>query len=75
MDYRHTAIDTLTDFAEKFSGKEDEPKMSFGDILYSITRNQLTGLDIPNGELRKFRDISDNQWYEIIEKAFKDEQE
>ena len=75
MDYRHGAIDTLTDFAEKFSGKEGSPKMTFGDMLYSITRNQLTGLDIPSSELIKFREISDESWYKITEKAFKDEQE
>ena len=76
MDYRHAAIDTLTDFAEEFSGKnEGIDKMSFGDILYSFMRNSSTGLELPTAELNKVRDISDEDWYKIIEKAFKDEQE
>ena len=67
MDYRHSAIDTLTDFAQ------EQENMSFGEILYSCTRNTLTGLDIK--DLTKLTSISDKQWYEIIEKAKKDERE
>jgi len=69
MDYRHSAIDTLTDFAQ------EHDDMSFGDILYSFMRNSSTGLEIPNTELRKIRDISDKDWYEIIEKAKKNERQ
>jgi hypothetical protein len=76
MDYRHAAIDTLTDFAEEFSGKnEGINKMSFGDILYSFMRNSSTGLELPIKELNKVRDISDESWYKIVEEAFKNEQE
>ena len=71
MDYRHTAIHTLTDFAEEFS--EEGEKMSFGEILYSITRNSITGLDLK--DLKKFKEISDEQWYRNIEKAYKNERE
>lgn len=76
MDYRHAAIDTLTDFAEEFSGKnEGIERMSFGEILYSFMRNSSTGLELPIDELKKVRDISDEDWYKKIEKTFKDEQE
>jgi hypothetical protein len=69
VDYRHLAIDTLTDFAE------EHRDMSFGDILYSCVRNSSTGLDIPTEEIKKLRSIPDEEWYKIIEKAKKNERE
>ena len=76
MDYRHTAIDTLTDYAQEFSGDvEGVERMSFGDILYSFLRNSSTGLNLPTEELKKIREISDEDWYSKIEKAYKYERE
>lgn len=76
-DFRHIAIDTLTDFAEQ------NKEMSLGDILYSSLRNSLTGLnqqtekgeDISIKGLHNLRRLSDKQIYDAIEKAMKDERE
>ena len=73
MDYRHSAIDTLTDFAVQHE------EYSFGEILYSvlwytIKKDDTTNIDIPTEELLKLKDIPDDVWYEIIEKSKKYEQ-
>lgn len=65
MDYRHIAIDTLTEIAK------ENPEMSFGDILYTITRSKLTGLDTQGGS--NYRQLSDVEWYGIVERAKKEE--
>lgn len=60
-DYRHAAIDVLTEFAEDFPG------MSLGDILYSSLLEKHLGNKIIN--IKDFRNISDKNLYESFEKA------
>ena len=67
MDYRHTAIDTLTEFAE------EQPNLSLGEILYSSLRSKFTGVKLEN--LSSLISIDDKTFYEAIERAKKDEQE
>ncbi|MCB1711374.1 MAG: hypothetical protein KDH96_02480 [Candidatus Riesia sp.] len=65
MDYRHTAIDTLTEFAE------EHPNMTLGEILYSSLRQKYTGIEINN--VSCLMSIDDKTFYESIEKAKLDE--
>lgn len=51
---------------------EDNPEMKFGELLYSMTRNKLTGLNI--NSTHAFTKIKDEKWYDITEKVKKDEQ-
>lgn len=67
MDYRHTAIDTLTDFAE------EHPNMTFGDMLYSALLPRFIGFKLKN--TKELRKITDKNFYEAIEKAKKYEHE
>ena len=69
MDYRHTTIDTLTDFAEQ------HPNLTFGEIMFSFLRESSSGLDIPVNELKKLKEVSDKDWYAIVENAKKYEVE
>ncbi len=67
MDYRHTAIDTLTEFAE------EHPNMTLGEILFSSLAPKFIGVDIK--ERSKLLEIGDKKLYESIEKAKKYEHE
>lgn len=65
MDYRHIAIDTLTDFAKEM------PEMTLGEILYSCFRESITGRKLT--EPKDFMEMGDKEIYIAIEKAMKDE--
>lgn len=72
-DYRYTAINTLTQYAEEF------PEMSFGEMLYTFLKKSNLEEDVKMGtEMREIllsKKISDKQFYQSIEKALKDERE
>lgn len=67
MDYRHTSIDTLTEFAEEF------PQMTLGDILYSFLREGILGKKIES--ITDIRSLGDREIYIAIDKAKKYETE
>ena len=51
---------------------ESNPEMTLGELLYSITRDKLTKLNI--GSTYDFTKVKNEKWYDIIEKVKKDEQ-
>jgi hypothetical protein len=65
IDYRHAAIDTLTEFAQDF------PNMTLGEILYSSFRGKVLGKNIE--KVSDLTEINDKAFYEAIEKAKEDE--
>lgn len=74
-EFKYIAIDTLTDMAkDQDTQPETKEKMTLGDMLYSILRESNSGIEIDIKQLRKLRDISDKEYYEIFEKARKNEQ-
>lgn len=66
MNYKFLAEEEIKNF---FKSSD----LSVGEILRTITQEKFTGLKIENRS--KFTEISDKEWYEIIEKAFEFEQE
>ena len=66
MDYRFLANRGLEKFFE-------ESKLSVGEIMRTITQEKFTGIKIENKS--RLTEISDQEWYEIIEKTFEYEQE
>lgn len=65
MNFKKIAIRTISEFTDEI------PEMSLGEILYSIVREQNSGIK----ELKDLRNISDEGIYTIIEKAKKFEKE
>lgn len=65
MNYKNIAIRTLQEFAEQ------NPKMSLGEILYSVLRKGNSGID----EIKELREIQDEKIYSMIEKAKQFEEE
>jgi len=65
MDFRQLAIANLSDMAEQ------NPDLGFGDILYTILREKHLGFRIP--DTHNLSQVGDEKWYEITEKAAKDE--
>ena len=63
MDYKFLVNKEL----EKFF---DETDFSVGEILRTILSRPLTGIEITNKS--RFQEITDQEWYEIIEKTFLD---
>ena len=57
--YKNIAIRTLQEFVEK------NPKMTLGEILYSVLRNNNSGIS----EIKDIKNINDEKFYSIIEKA------
>ena len=51
----------------------DETDLTVGEIIHTIVREKYTGIKISNRS--KIRSMSDEDWYESIEKAARDEQE
>ncbi len=66
MDYKYLANKGVEKFFE-------ETDLSVGEILRTIMQEKFTGINIENKS--RLTDISDKEWYEIIEKTFEYEQE
>lgn len=66
MDYKFLA---KTEIEKLFEDSE----LSVGEIIRTITQEKFTGIRIENKS--RITEISDKEWYEIIEKAFEYEQE
>ena len=66
MNYKFLAKEEIVKFFE-------ESELSVGEILRTITRETHTGLKVENPS--RLTEISDKEWYEIIEKSFEDERE
>ena len=66
-DYRHIALEVLSDMAEEF------PDMSFGEMLYTIVKNSANNLGLKNTHI--LTQICDEDWYKICEKQYKFEKE
>lgn len=62
MDYKFLVKKELDRFFE-------ETELSVGEIFRNITSEKLTGISISNKS--RFHDLTDKDWYEIIEKSFK----
>lgn len=65
MDYRFLANRGIERFFE-------ESQMSVGEIIRTITQEKFTGIKIENKS--RLTEITDTEWYEIIEKVFEYEQ-
>lgn len=70
MDYRYLAVEELGKFIEQETDIENP--LSFGDILFTITREKHIDRKFDRS---CFREIDDKSWYKIINNARKDEQE
>ena len=66
MNYRFLANKALNEFFE-------ESELSVGEILRSLLRESSTGIKIENKA--RITEITDSEWYEIIEKTRENEQE
>jgi len=66
MDYRFLASKELEKFFE-------DTEMSVGEIIRTITQEKFTGLKSENRSV--LTELSDKDWYEIIEKSFEYERE
>ena len=66
MDYKFLASRSIEKFFE-------ETELTVGEVLRAITQEKFTGIKIENKS--KLTEISDEEWYKIIEKAFEYEQE
>lgn len=60
INYRQANLSTMSDILE------NNPEMTFGELLHHIKRNKFTAGVHP-------MDLSDEQWYNILETAKKDE--
>lgn len=65
MNYKNIATRTLLEFLEK------NPKMSFGEVLYSVLRENNSGVK----SITDIKNLSDERCYSIIEKAKQFEEE
>ena len=66
MNYRFLANNTLNKFFEN-------TELSVGEIFRAIMRESSTGIKIENKS--RITEISDEEWYEILEKTIENEQE
>lgn len=66
MNYKFLAKEEITKFFE-------ESELSVGEIVRALTQEKFTGVKIENRN--RLSEISDKEWYEIIEKVFEYEQE
>ena len=66
MDYKFLVNKELEKFFE-------EDNLSIGDIFRIITSEKRTGIKIKNKS--RFQEISDKEWYEILENALEYERE
>lgn len=66
MDYRFLASKGIEKFFE-------ETDMSVGEIIRTIIQKKFTGIEVVNKS--RITEISDQKWYEIIEKTYDYEQE
>lgn len=66
MNYKFLAKEEIVKFFE-------QSELSVGEILRTITQEKFTGVKIENRG--RLSDISDKEWYEIIEKSFEYEQD
>ena len=67
MDYRHVAIDTLSEFAE------EQPSMTLGEMIYSTLRENNFGRDI--GSIKNIKELGDKEIYLAVDKAKRYERE
>ena len=51
----------------------EESEMSVGEIMRTITQEKFTGIKIENK--RRLTELSDQDWYEVVEKACENENE
>ena len=65
MNYKFLASKTI----EKYF----ESELSVGEILRSITTESISGISVENKA--RFTELSDEQWYNILENTFDNEQE
>ena len=65
MNYKNIATRTLVEFLEK------NPKMSFGEVLYSVLREKNSGVK----NVTDIKNLTDEKCYSIIEKAKQFEEE
>ncbi len=65
MNYKYLANKELDKFFE-------ETDFSVGDIIRAITLEKISGLKVTNRGI--ITEKSDKEWYEIIEKAYENEQ-
>ena len=47
----------------------EDTDLSVGEILRTVLSERLTGISIPNRS--RFHELTDQDWYEIVEKSFK----
>ena len=66
MDYKFLANKEIEKFFE-------ETEFSVGEVLLSILQQRFTGVKIQNKS--KMLEMTDQEWYEAIEKAFQYESE
>ena len=66
MNYRFLANNTLNKFFEN-------TELSVGEIFRAIMRESSTGIKIENKA--RITEISDEEWYGILEKTIENEQE
>jgi len=66
MNYKFLTKEEVVKFFE-------ESDLSVGEIFRTFTQEKFTGIKIENRS--RFSEISDKEWYEIIEKAFEYEQD
>lgn len=66
MDYRFLAKRGIEKFFK-------ETELSVGEIMRTLIQEKFTGLKCENRRI--LTEISDQKWYEIIEKTFEYEQE
>ena len=66
MDYRFLASKGIEKFFE-------ETDMSVGEIIRTIIQKKFTDIEIVNKS--RITEISDQEWYEVIEKTYDYEQE
>ena len=58
---------------KEFTRFMNETDLTVGEILRAITSEKFTGIEITNRG--RFSEISDEEWYKIIENAYEYEQE